>query len=114
MALVSSSSNLLYGDRQSSSSFNKKIMTLPRIEHPSKFINEEDKNSLDIRGRSRDGHGDGKLIRSETSTPESRYRRRRSSSLKYFPNSSMYSDELKQKNDYVNSNYRQDQDKVRL
>ncbi len=52
MALISSSS--------SHTGFNKKIMTLPRIEHPSKLINEDDKSSLDIRGRSRDGPGNGK------------------------------------------------------
>ncbi|CAF4816073.1 unnamed protein product [Rotaria sp. Silwood1] len=115
MSLVSSSSNMVYGDRQLSSSYNrKKVMTLPRIEHPSKMINEEDKNSLDIRGRSRDGHGNGKLIRSETSTPESRYNRRRSSSFKHSSNSSIYSQELKQKSDQYDSQYRQDRDKVRL
>ncbi|CAF5129821.1 unnamed protein product [Rotaria sp. Silwood1] len=78
------------------------------------MINEEDKNSLDIRGRSRDGHGNGKLIRSETSTPESRYNRRRSSSFKHSSNSSIYSQELKQKSDQYDSQYRQDRDKVRL
>ncbi|CAF1077134.1 unnamed protein product [Rotaria sordida] len=102
MSLSCSSSNLVNIDRESSSSFNKKIISLPRIEHPSKLLNEVDKNSLDIRGRSRDGHGDGKLIRSETSTPESQYYRRRSSSFKRFHT------------DDDNSIYQQDRDKVRL
>ena len=112
MSLVSPSSHMGYGDI---SSFNKKVMTLPRIEHPSKLINEEDRNSLDIRGRSRDGHGNGKLIRSESSTPDLSYRRRRSSSIKNYPNSSStHSQQLTQIPENVNAVYGQDRDKVRL
>ena len=123
MSLVSSSSNLVYNDKQYLSSLNKKVMTLPRIEHPSKLINEQDKNSLDIRGKSQDGFGDGKLIRSETSTPELTFRRggggggggrRRSSSLRNSSKSSIYSEPLSQIPENVNVIYGQDRDKVRL
>ncbi len=111
MSLVSPSSHMGYGDI---SSFNKKVMTLPRIEHPSKLINEEDRSSLDIRGRSRDGHGNGKLIRSESSTPELSHRRRRSSSLKSYPNTSTHSQQLTEIPENVNAVYGPDRDKVRL
>lgn len=37
-------------------------MTLPKIERPSRLINSDDKYSLDIQGRSRDGNGNGQLI----------------------------------------------------
>jgi hypothetical protein len=110
MSLVSPSSHIGYGDR---SSLNKKVMTLPRIEHPSKLINEEDKSSLDVRGRSRDGHGNGKLIRSESSTPDLTYRRR-SSSLKNYSNSATYSQQLTEIPENVNTVYGEDRDKVRL
>ncbi|CAF1342560.1 unnamed protein product [Rotaria magnacalcarata] len=116
MSLVSSSSNLVYNDKQYLSSLNKKVMTLPRIEHPSKLINEQDKHTLDIRGKSRDGFGDGKLIRSETSTPELTYHRgrRRSSSLRNSSKSSIYSEPLSQIPENVNVIYGEDRDKVRL
>ena len=83
MALVSSS--------LSSQSF-RKVQTLPRIEHPSKLIDRNDQSQLDIRGKSRDGLGNGQLIRSETSTPDSMFSRRstarrRSSSFKQFSSS---------------------------
>ncbi len=94
-------------------SFNKKVMTLPRIEHPSKLINE-DKSSLDIRGRSRDGHGNGRLLRSEAATPDLTHRRRRSSSFKYYSNSEQYSEQLTQIPENVSTVYGQDRDKVRL
>lgn len=105
MALVSSSFSLN----------NKKVMTLPRIEHPSKLINEEDRSSLDIRGKSRDGQGDGKLIRSESTTPELTYRRhRRSSSLRSLSKSSIYSESLSKIPENINTVYGQDREKVRL
>jgi len=99
MALISSSSSY--------TGFNKKVMTLPRIEHPSKLINEDDQSSLDIRGKS----GKGQLIRSELSTPDSTYRRRRSSSLK---NSTTYSQPLTEIPENINTIYGEDRDKVRL
>jgi hypothetical protein len=102
MALISSTS--------SHSGFNKRVMTLPRIEHPSKMINEDDQSSLDIRGKS----GNGQLIRSETSTPDSTFRRRRSSSIKHQSNSTNYSTPLTQIPENVNAIYGQDRDKVRL
>ena len=114
MALISSSSRMGYGDRQSSSSFSRKVMTLPRIEHPSKFISEEDRNSLDVRGRSRDGRGDGKLIRSEASTPELTSRHRRSSSVKNYLSPSTHSEQLTQIPENVSVVYGQERDKVRL
>jgi hypothetical protein len=114
MALISSSSHSGYDNKQFSSSFNKKVITLPRIEHPSKLINEDDRSSLDIRGRSRDGNGTGKLIRSETSSPDLTYRRRRSSSLKQHSNSGHYSEQLEEIPENINAVYGQDRDKVRL
>jgi hypothetical protein len=70
MLLASLTAIVEYDQRRSSySSLNKKSMTLPRIEHPSKRLNDNERNSLDIRGRSRDGEGE--LIRSESSTPQS-------------------------------------------
>ena len=45
---------------------NKRILTLPRIEHPSKRINQDLINSLDIRGKSSTGNGNGSLIRNES------------------------------------------------
>lgn len=83
MALVTSS--------LSNQSF-RKVQTLPRIEHPSKLIDRNDQNQLDIRGKSKDGLGNGQLIRSETSTPDSMLSRRstarrRSSTIKYLSSS---------------------------
>jgi len=95
-------------------SFNKKVMTLPRIEHPSKLVNENDKSSLDIRGRSRDGNGNGKLIRSETSSPDLTHYRRRSSSFKHYSNSRKNSEQLTEIPSNVNTVYGEDRDKVRL
>jgi hypothetical protein len=60
MSLASPSLIVGYDQRQSSST-NNKIMSLTRIEHPSKRINNDDKNSLDVRRR-RDELGNGKLI----------------------------------------------------
>jgi len=114
MALISSSSHSGYDNKQFSSSFNKKVITLPRIEHPSKLINEDDRSSLDIRGRSRDGNGTGKLIRSETSSSNSTYRRRRSSSLRQHSNSSHYSQQLTEIPETIDAVYGEDRDKVRL
>ncbi len=102
MALISSSSSY--------TGFNKKVITLPRIEHPSKLINEDDQSSLDIRGRS----GKGQLIRSELSTPDSTYRRRRSSSLKNYSNPTTYSQPLTEIPENIDAVYGEDRDKVRL
>jgi hypothetical protein len=114
MSVAAPSPLVGYNQKQSSSSLSKKIMTLPRIEHPSKRINDDEKSSLDIRGRSRDGHGHGKLIRNELSTPESPRRRpRRSLSVKN--NSSKYSEQLSNiPENSDTSSFIQDQDKVRL
>ncbi len=115
MALISSSSHTGYNnDKQFGSSFSKKVMTLPRIQHPSKLVNNEDQSLLDIRGRSRDGHGNGQLIRSETSTPDVSHRRRRSSSLQHYSNSTTHSQPLTQIPENVNAVYGEDRDKVRL
>jgi hypothetical protein len=85
----------VYGyDQRRSSSTNKQIFTLPQIEHPSKRFDPNQKNALDIRGRSRDGDGNGKLIRNEVSTIETPRTRRRSSSLKYHSKSSKHSQHL--------------------
>lgn len=103
-----------YDQKQLSSSFNKRVITLPRIEHPSRLINENDFNSLDIRGKSRDGTGNGKLIRSETSTPDLSYQRRRSSSLKNYSTSQNNSQPLTEIPENINTVYGEDRDKVRL
>ncbi|CAF2140370.1 unnamed protein product [Rotaria magnacalcarata] len=98
--------------KQSSSSplLNKKLNSYPKIEHPSKRTDNNNKTDLDIRGRSRDGHGDGKLIRNESSRSESINRHRRSSSFKHNLNTRKYS----QHNDDMQTIYEQVQDQVRL
>jgi hypothetical protein len=101
-------------DGQSRFSFNKKVMTLPRIEHPSSRIDEEDQNSLDIRGKSRNGQGNGKLLRSESSTPPLSPYRRKSSSFKHNSNNSIYSQPISEIPSNVNAIYGEDRDKVRL
>jgi len=109
MSLASPTPLVGYDRRQSP--LNKRIMTLPRIEHPSKRLNDDDKNSLDIRGRSRNGIGNGKLIRNELSTPESPRGNRRSSSLKYNSKPSKHLSDIPEN---VDTTYGQDRDKVRL
>ncbi|CAF3658026.1 unnamed protein product [Rotaria sp. Silwood1] len=114
MSLVSPSAILGYDHKQSTSQLNKKMMVLPQIEHPSKRIDSDDKNSLDIRGRSRDGYGDGKLIRNEYSTNQSDRHRRRSSSFKYNSNNRKYSQNIDDIDEHINTPIRQDRDQVRL
>jgi hypothetical protein len=107
MSLVSPSPLIGYNQ-------NKKAMNLPRIEHPSKRFDGGDKTSLDIRGRSRDGYGNGKLVRSEISSPQSPQRHRRSSSLKSNSNPSKYAEHLSDIPENVDAIYGEDRDKVRL
>lgn len=119
MALIScSSSTDLHHSKEYSSLSSRKVLTLPRIEHPSKYVNEEDRSSLDIRGKSRDGNGNGQIIRSERSTPEltfNSHRRRRSSSLKQNPiPSTTHSTQLNDIPENVATVYGQDRDQVRL
>ncbi|CAF4595974.1 unnamed protein product [Rotaria sp. Silwood2] len=122
MSLLSASPIVGYDRKQSSSSLsssssslNKKMMLLPQIEHPSKRIDSDDKNSLDIRGRSRDGQGDGKLIRNEYSTNESDRRHRRSSSFKYNSKTRKYSQHhLDDIQEHINTQNEIDRDQVRL
>ncbi|CAF1321815.1 unnamed protein product [Adineta steineri] len=52
MSLISSPFYIGSNDKHTTISFHDKVTTLPRIEHPSKFINNDDKYSLDIRGKS--------------------------------------------------------------
>jgi hypothetical protein len=73
-------------------------------------MNNDEKYSLDIRGRSRNRQGNGKLIRNELSTS----RRKRSSSLKYNSKSLDYSEPLHDIPENVETIYGQDRDKVRL
>jgi hypothetical protein len=114
MSLTSPAPLLGYDQRQLSSR-SKNSLTLPRIEHPSKRINNNEKYSLDIRGRSRDGHGDGKLIRNEIPISESpRRTRRRSSPFKYNSKSLNYSEPLHDIPENVETTFGQDRDKVRL
>jgi hypothetical protein len=111
MSLASPPPVVGYNQKQSSSSLSKKIMTLPRIEHPSKRINDDEKSSLDIRGRSRDGHGDGKLVRNELSIPESPRRPQRSLSVR---NNAKYPEHLADIPENMNTSFQQDRDKIRL
>lgn len=90
MSVVSATPLLGY-DNNKQILLNKKLNSYPKIEHPSKRINHDDKNNLDIRGRSRDGHGDGHLIRNEYSLLETNNHPRRSSSLQYNSNKKKYS-----------------------
>lgn len=99
------------------SSRNSKSLSLPRIEHPSKRMNSEEKSSLDIRGRSRDGQGNGKLIRNEIESNQSPRRRRRTSSSSSFQSNckSLYrSEQLDQIPENIQTVYGEDRDKVRL
>jgi hypothetical protein len=114
MSLASPSPLVGYDHTQSSSSINKKRMTLPRIEHPSKRINNDEKSLLDIRGRSRDGRGDGKLIRNELPMPVSPRRIRRSSSIKYNSKPSKYSEHLSDISEDVDTSFGQDREKLEL
>lgn len=91
-------------DRRQLSSRSDRSINLPRIEHPSKRINNNDKASLDIRGRSRDGDGYGKLIRHEF-TPR---RKKRSSSMKLNSKSHYHSEQYRENNNGEN------RDQVRL
>jgi hypothetical protein len=109
MSLISATPLLGYDQRQLSSR-NKNLLRLPRIEHPSKRMNNDEKHSLDIRGRSRDRQGNGKLIRNELLTA----RRKRSSSLKYNSKSLDYSEPLHDIPENVETIYGEDRDKVRL
>jgi hypothetical protein len=104
MSLTSATPLRGYDRRQSQT-----LLTLPRIEHPSKRINNDDKYSLDIRGRSRNGQGSGKIIRNEIVTPQSPRRIRRATSLKY--NSEQLHDISE--NGETN-NYGQNREQVRL
>jgi hypothetical protein len=114
MSLASPSPLVGYDHRQSPS-VNKRVMTLPKIEHPSKRINNDEKNPLDIRGRSRDGGiGNGKLIRNELSSPETPRRNRRSYSFKQNSKPSKYIEQFNDVPENVDTIYRQDRDKIRL
>lgn len=106
----------LFGyDRNQSLSPNKRLSTLPIIEHPSKRFNQNQRNSLDIRGRSRDGLGNGQILRNEYSTPQTNRRKhRRSSSTKSNEKLSKSFDILQEIPEYANTNYADDRDKVRL
>lgn len=68
------------------SSSNNLVSRFPPIEHPTtkRFNSDPNKSLLDIRGKSRDGFGNGQLIRSESSASsvDGGGRRRRSSSLR--------------------------------
>ncbi|CAF4042948.1 unnamed protein product [Rotaria sordida] len=115
MSVVSPSPIVGYDHQQlSSSSLNKKKMFLPQIEHPSKRIDSDDRSSLDIRGRSRDSHGNGELIRNEYSTSESSPRRRRSSSLKCNSKYRKYSQNFDNIPEHTNTPLEKDRDQVRL
>lgn len=121
MSIVCSSPLIGYDHKPSSSpsslssSLNKKTLSLPHIEHPSKRIDDDNKNSLDIRGRSRNGHGDGQLIRNEYSMEDlnnhHRHHHRRSSSMKY---NSSYSQPLFDIPENNTLNGGQDRGQVRL
>ncbi|UJR11717.1 hypothetical protein I4U23_015898 [Adineta vaga] len=92
-----------YDHRQSSP--NKK-MILPKIEHPSKRMIDSYRTVLDVRGKSRDGQGDGKLIRTDLSTPRSPRHQGRSSTLKLD-----YIDDVPEN---ISTVFGEDRNKVRL
>ena len=99
-------------DRRQLSSRSDRSINLPRIEHPSKRMNDDQKYSLDIRGRSRDGQGHGQIIRQEL-TPR---KIKRSSSLKYNSKSHRYrSEQLQQIPENFQMNFAvEDRDEIRL
>ena len=70
----------------------RKVLTLPRIAHPSSRVNDDDQHSLDIRGQSRTGQGNGELIRQESSALS---HRRRSVSSRNSSLSSSYSSNVR-------------------
>jgi len=102
----------LFGyDRTHSISPNKRLSTLPMIEHPSKRFDQNQRNSLDIRGRSRDGLGNGQIIRTQYST---RRKHRRMNSTSNNDKLSKSFDTFQEIPEYANTTYVDDRDKVRL
>lgn len=69
----------------------RKVLTLPRIAHPSSRISDDDQHSLDIRGQSRTGQGNGELIRQESAVDRSLSRSHRRSVSSRSSLSSSYS-----------------------
>lgn len=112
MSVVSASTIIGYDNIKLNE--NKKMTTLPYIEHPLKRIDDDDKSLLDIRGRSRNGQGNGQLIRSELSPIPSNHQHRRSSSSKFLSNSANYSQTLFDIPENENMNLGKSRDQVRL
>lgn len=100
-------------DQHRSASSTERRTNLPRIEHPSKRFDEEQRNSLDIRGRSREGYGDGQLIRKEYSTSR-RTKHRNSSSTRSNEKLSKTFHQLEEIPEDTDTVYGQDREKVRL
>ncbi|CAF0859260.1 unnamed protein product [Adineta ricciae] len=101
MAVASPRPLIGYDHRQPSPS---KKMVLPKIEHPSKRMIDSYRTVLDVRGKS----GEGKLIRTDLSSPR---QQGRSSTLK---SASRCSDCLTDVPENVNAIYGEDRNKVRL
>ena len=102
--------NLTLPNQRQYSSRSDRTINLPRIEHPAKRFNENDKYSLDIRGKSNHGNGYGELIRHEI-TPR---RKKRSSSLKYHSKVNNPSESLYDIPENTATTYGSNQDGLRL
>jgi hypothetical protein len=84
-------------------SFYNKVTTLPRIPHPSTVIDDQDKYSLDIRGKSTDEY----LKTTQRSNSHLSNNSRRSSSNLNYSNQQQIPEN-------INVIYGQDRDKLRL
>ena len=78
-------------DKKDRDRWTRKVLTLPRIAHPSSRISDDDQHSLDIRGQSRTGQGNGELIRQESAFDRSLSRSHRRSVSSRTSLSSSYS-----------------------
>jgi len=103
MSLIFSPLNSGFNSKQSSTSFYNKVTTLPRIPHPSRLIDDQDKYSLDIRGKSTDEY----LNRNQRSNSNLSNNSRRSSSNLNYSNQEQIPEN-------INVIYGQDRDKIRL
>lgn len=102
--------NLTLPTERQYSSRSDRTVNLPKIEHPAKRFNENDKFSLDIRGKSNHGNGYGELIRHEF-TPR---RKKRSASMKYHSKVTHPREALYNIPENVATTYTSDRDEVRL
>ena len=86
MSVDLSSSSIELNREKRSRSSNTKMNKLPKIEHPLKRRFSNENSSFDIRGRSRNGFGNGELIRNESLFDQTKRISHRSSLNKFHSN----------------------------